>query len=55
MYLAENRGHLPEYVWHSPLFPDATWRGYWPGRLVGPSNALAHALTLPAISTPQCA
>src|SRR5437764_8020154 len=30
-------------------------RGYWPGMLVGPSSAFAQALTLPAISTPQCA
>src|SRR5215510_6890860 len=27
--------------------------GYFPGRLVGPLIALAHALTLPIISTPQ--
>src|SRR5262245_39848980 len=29
--------------------------GYLPGRLVGPVSAFAHALTLPAISAPQCA
>src|SRR5262245_43026777 len=27
--------------------------GYFPGRLVGPVRALAHAFTLPAISTPH--
>src|SRR5690349_20132001 len=29
--------------------------GYLPGLLVGPVSALAQALTLPAISVPQCA
>jgi prepilin-type N-terminal cleavage/methylation domain-containing protein/prepilin-type processing-associated H-X9-DG protein len=33
MYLAENRGHLPEYIWHTPLTPDVSWRGYWLGIL----------------------
>jgi prepilin-type processing-associated H-X9-DG protein len=33
MYLAENRGHLPEYIWHMPLTPDVSWRGYWLGIL----------------------
>src|SRR5438270_459680 len=28
--------------------------GYFPGELVGPLMALAQALTLPTISTPQC-
>ena len=33
MYLAENRGRLPEYVWSTPMTPDRAWRGYWPGIL----------------------
>src|SRR3954468_24089525 len=33
MYLAENRGHLPEYTWLTPLTPDVSWSGYWIGIL----------------------
>src|SRR5688500_9405438 len=33
MYLADNRGHLPEYLWHTPMTPDVSWQGYWPGIL----------------------
>ena len=33
MYLAENRGHLPEYVTIMAATPDIPWRGYWLGIL----------------------
>ena len=33
MYLAENRGHLPEYMTNTPATPDIAWRGYWLGLL----------------------
>ncbi|HTL28983.1 MAG TPA: type II secretion system protein [Tepidisphaeraceae bacterium] len=33
MYLAENRGRLPEYLWSTPATPDISWRGYWLGIL----------------------
>src|SRR5947208_4031305 len=33
MYVADNRGRLPEYMWSTTpsLTPDTVWRGYWPG------------------------
>ena len=31
MYSGENRGRLPEYVWHTPSTPDRAWDAYWPG------------------------
>jgi prepilin-type processing-associated H-X9-DG protein len=49
MYLAENRGHLPEYVWHNPLFPDASWRGYWLG-VLDAYDVRDEALLCPAAS-----
>jgi prepilin-type N-terminal cleavage/methylation domain-containing protein/prepilin-type processing-associated H-X9-DG protein len=33
MYIAENKGRLPDYVWSTPLTPDISWRGYWLGIL----------------------
>jgi prepilin-type processing-associated H-X9-DG protein len=35
MYLSENRGRLPEYMYFATpsLTPDVVWRGYWPGIL----------------------
>jgi prepilin-type processing-associated H-X9-DG protein len=33
MYLAENKGRLPEQIWHTPTTPDLAWRGYWSGIL----------------------
>jgi hypothetical protein len=33
MYVAENKGRLPEYMWQMPATPDVVWRGYWIGIL----------------------
>jgi hypothetical protein len=33
MYLSENRGRLPEYIWSTTAMPDRAWRAYWPGIL----------------------
>src|SRR5437762_13139482 len=33
MYLAENKGRLPEYMWNPTGTPDIAWRGYWTGIL----------------------
>jgi prepilin-type N-terminal cleavage/methylation domain-containing protein/prepilin-type processing-associated H-X9-DG protein len=33
MYLAENKGRLPDYVQSTPTTPDIAWRGYWLGIL----------------------
>jgi prepilin-type N-terminal cleavage/methylation domain-containing protein/prepilin-type processing-associated H-X9-DG protein len=33
MYLAENKGRLPEYIQSTPATPDVAWRGYWLGIL----------------------
>jgi len=33
MYLSDNRGHAPDYIWHTPAFPDIAWHAYWPGIL----------------------
>jgi prepilin-type processing-associated H-X9-DG protein len=51
MYLAENRGHLPEYIWHMPLQTDTSWRGYWLG-ILDTYNVRDEALLCPAASEP---
>lgn len=51
MYLAENRGHLPEHVWHTPLTPDVAWRGYWLGILEN-YNVRGDALLCPTAMEP---
>jgi prepilin-type N-terminal cleavage/methylation domain-containing protein/prepilin-type processing-associated H-X9-DG protein len=33
MYVTENNGRLPEYVWNSPSAPENAWRNYWTGIL----------------------
>ena len=33
MYVCENKGRLPEYMWQTPGTPDIAWRGYWLGIL----------------------
>ena len=33
MYLAENYGRVPEYIWHTPATPDVAWKAYWLGIL----------------------
>jgi len=42
MYLSENKGHLPNYIWHTsppgaglagPALTEFCWRGYWMGIL----------------------
>ena len=37
MYAAASHGHLPAYVYRSPLgaSPDLAWHGYWPGLIDG--------------------
>jgi prepilin-type N-terminal cleavage/methylation domain-containing protein/prepilin-type processing-associated H-X9-DG protein len=51
MYLAENRGHLPEYMWGVPLTPDVAWRGYWPG-ILEDYKVRGDALLCPAAPEP---
>jgi hypothetical protein len=51
MYLAENRGHLPEYVWSTPISPDVGWRAYWPG-ILEEYNVGGDALLCPAADEP---
>ena len=33
MYVTENRGRLPDFIWSTPLTPDVAWQGYWLGIL----------------------
>ena len=33
IYLADNRGKLPEYIWHTSGNPDLAWNSYWIGIL----------------------
>src|SRR5262245_55549017 len=33
IYLSENKGHLPYYIWNTPATPDISWNGYWIGLL----------------------
>ena len=34
MYVAEEHGHLPHYLWAPPTAtPQTAWKGYWPGIL----------------------
>lgn len=33
IYIAENKGRLPEYMWITPSTPDVAWNGYWLGIL----------------------
>lgn len=51
MYLTENRGHLPEYMWQAPLTPDVTWRGYWMG-ILDTYNVRDDAILCPAANEP---
>jgi prepilin-type N-terminal cleavage/methylation domain-containing protein/prepilin-type processing-associated H-X9-DG protein len=51
MYLTENRGHLPEYIWQTPLTPDVSWRGYWMG-ILDTYNVRDDALLCPAANEP---
>jgi hypothetical protein len=51
MYLAENRGHLPEHINHTPLTPDVAWRGYWLG-ILEHYNVRGDALLCPTAFDP---
>ena len=51
MYLAENRGRLPEYVWRTPTTPDTAWRSYWPG-ILDAYKVQGDALLCPAAFDP---
>lgn len=51
MYLAENRGHLPEHVWWTPTTPDIAWRGYWLG-ILEHYNVRGDALLCPTAMEP---
>src|SRR5215831_15998174 len=33
MYITENHGRLPDYVWGTPAPPDVAWQLSWPGLL----------------------
>lgn len=33
MYVAENHGRAPEYIWNTPESPDVAWYAYWLGIL----------------------
>ncbi|HEX3357661.1 MAG TPA: type II secretion system protein [Tepidisphaeraceae bacterium] len=33
MYVTENRGRLPDFIWNTPTNPDLSWQGYWLGIL----------------------
>ena len=33
MYVTENHGRAPEYIWNTPESPDVAWYGYWLGIL----------------------
>ena len=33
IYISENKGRLPDYMWVTPSTPDVAWNGYWPGIL----------------------
>jgi prepilin-type processing-associated H-X9-DG protein len=51
MYLTENRGRLPEYIWHMPLAPEVGWRGYWLG-ILDTYNVREDAIMCPAAPEP---
>jgi prepilin-type processing-associated H-X9-DG protein len=51
MYLSENRGRLPEYIWNTPTTPDVAWMGYWPGILES-YKVRGETLLCPAASEP---
>src|SRR5688500_19049555 len=51
MYLSENRGHLPEYITHTPLTPDVAWQAYWLGILHN-YNVRGATLLCPSASEP---
>jgi prepilin-type N-terminal cleavage/methylation domain-containing protein/prepilin-type processing-associated H-X9-DG protein len=49
-YLAENRGRLPDYVWHTPATPDLSYYGYWTG-IVDRNGVRGQSLLCPAART----
>ena len=51
MYLTENRGRLPEYVWYSPITPELAWRGSWPG-ILECAKVKGEVLLCPAANEP---
>ena len=51
IYLTENRGRLPEYVFYTPMQPDVAYRSYWLGILDG-YRVRGDALLCPAANEP---
>src|SRR5262245_17683093 len=33
IYISENKGHLPYYLWNTPADANLAWNGYWIGIL----------------------
>jgi prepilin-type processing-associated H-X9-DG protein len=52
MYVAENKGYLPFYVWQTPATPDRAWGGYWLG-VVEPYGIRGESLLCPAAPEPS--
>jgi prepilin-type processing-associated H-X9-DG protein/prepilin-type N-terminal cleavage/methylation domain-containing protein len=50
-YLTENRGRLPEYVWSTPLQPEASYSSYWLG-VLDTYRVRGDALLCPAAAEP---
>jgi prepilin-type N-terminal cleavage/methylation domain-containing protein/prepilin-type processing-associated H-X9-DG protein len=47
IYLSENKGHLPYYIWRTnPKNPDISWEGYWLG-ILSKAKAQTGALLCP--------
>ena len=51
MYVSENRGRLPHYIWSTPGTPDIAWQAYWPG-ILDRNNVRGESLLCPTAREP---
>ena len=49
IYISENKGRLPDYMWVTPSTPDVAWNGYWLG-ILSNHNCNPNALLCPTAS-----
>ncbi len=49
IYIAENKGRLPDYMWTTPSTPDVAWNGYWLG-ILNNNRCNPNALLCPTAS-----
>ena len=51
MYIAENKGRLPDFVWSIPIAPDVAWSESWPG-ILDNHKVRGEALLCPSANEP---